>query len=119
MGMSLMSPADAMSIADPSPMSTMITKSPMYTLSPGRITDGVVMRRPLRYVPLVLLRSTTKKRPSCFTTREWRFETLPLLSTMSFPGTRPTVTSSRSKSIFFGVPPFSVTISVNIGALVS
>jgi hypothetical protein len=83
------------------------------------MTDGVVMRRPLRYVPLVLFRSTTKNRPSCLTTRECRFDTLPLLSTMSLPGTRPTVTSSLSKSIRFGVPPFSVTISVNIGALVS
>ena len=68
---------------------------------------------------MVLLRSTTKKRPSCFTTREWRFDTLPLLSTMSLPGTRPTVTSSRSKSMRLGVPPFSVTISVNIEKLVS
>jgi hypothetical protein len=93
------------------------TKLPTKILSPARNGDGVMILRPLRYVPLVLFRSTTKNRPSWRTTRECRFDTLFPGKTISLPGTRPIVTSSLSNSISFEGPPFSLTTSLYIRAL--
>ena len=54
------------------------------------------------------------KRLSLSTMREWRFETLPLGSTTSLPGTRPIVTSGSVKVRRRSLPSSSVMTTVNM-----
>src|SRR5258708_37018666 len=70
--------------------------------------------RPLTYVPLVLLRSVTMKRPSRNSSRAWCFDTLPLGSIKSLPCTRPTLISLLSNASLRSLPPFSLMTIVNI-----
>jgi hypothetical protein len=53
--------------------------------------------------------------PSFSTIRACRFDTLPFGNTMSFPCTRPMVTSGLSNTMRRCSPPFSVMMMANIG----
>src|SRR5262249_46979389 len=70
--------------------------------------------RPLTYVPLVLLRSVTMKRPSRKRSRACFLETLPFGSMRSLPCTRPTLISCLSKSSLRSAPPFSLMTIANM-----
>src|ERR1700722_13776835 len=72
--------------------------------------------RPLTYVPLVLLRSVTMKRPSRKSRRAWCLETLPFGNMRSLPWTRPTLISLLSKASLRSAPPFSLMIIENISS---
>ena len=82
-------------------------------LSPSR-TIVAANFRPLTYVPFVLRRSVTMNRPSRRSRRAWCFETLPLGNIRSFPCTRPTLISLRSKASRRSAPPFSLITIVNM-----
>ena len=75
----------------------------------------VVSRRRLTYVPFVLLRSVTMKRPSRNTRRACRFETFPLASIRSLPCTRPMLSSDCWNASRRSAPPFSLMTIENTG----
>src|SRR6185295_15529698 len=87
----------------------------MAISSDGRTTCLTAMRFLLTKVPLVDFRSSMTIFPSWATSREWYLDTFPLERTMSFPSRRPMVTWAFSNWICWLEPPFSATVTRNMG----
>src|SRR3954471_5019303 len=87
----------------------------MAISSEGRTTCFTAIRFLLTKVPLVDFKSSMTIFPSWATSREWYLDTFPLERTMSFPSRRPMVTWAFSNWICWLPPPFSATVTRNMG----